>query len=72
VIHWFEPPYKGTNTRDGFEVIIHGLAIIAGTVRVLCVGEDGVLADLPLSAVAMDWRHDRQRGWFSIDDPAQD
>lgn len=71
MIVWFEPPYKGTNVHDGFEIVIHGLLIdaIDHSIGVVCLNEEGVLIVLPMAHVAMDWRFTRGRGWHSVDEP---
>lgn len=72
MITWLDTPFKGTNTKDGFEILVHGFYMdeMLG-LTALCVDEGGVLHPIVVGqgAIALDWRFTRGKGWHSIDDP---
>lgn len=84
MIEFLEVPYAGTNTKDGFEILIHGFVLIPITIgavtthelHAILINEEGVLHTLPVEggAIATDWRYTRGRGWHALTDtgPGQD
>lgn len=83
MITFLETPYRATNRKTGFEILVHGFVLrqafterrmMGDELFALCVDEDGVLHEVRVAdgSVVIDWRFDRKQGWHQLEDVTKD